>query len=80
MLDLHDGLPPIPERFPVPNAQSVVLIRVALDLSQEELAMQLAVDRRTVARWEAGESAPHEVYIRKMLRWLDAPTGHYGAL
>ena len=65
----------LPELLPVPSAQSVVLVRQALNLSQEELAMQLAVDRRTVARWEAGESTPHPVYVNRMLAWLQAPKG-----
>jgi len=61
-----------------PPAQSVLLVRQALGWTQEELAGRLAVDRRTVARWEAGETSPHEVYVAKMLYLLETEGSTHG--
>lgn len=34
------------------------VLREALNLRQEDLAIKLSVDRSTVAKWETGESMP----------------------
>ena len=57
---------------------SVAMVRQALGWTQEELAGRLAVDRRTVARWEAGETTPHEVYVAKMLYLLETEGSTHG--
>jgi transcriptional regulator with XRE-family HTH domain len=47
-----------PQAEPPARRTSLIRRRTAQGLSQERLAEQLGVDRTTVARWEAGTSAP----------------------
>ena len=42
-------------------------LRERLQLSQQEFAKRLNVTRRTVLRWEAGDSEPSPIF-QKMLR------------
>jgi len=67
-----------PEAQGGPAGHSVTLVRQALGWTQEALAARLAVDRRTVARWEAGETSPHEVYVAKMLYLLESEGSTHG--
>jgi DNA-binding transcriptional regulator YiaG len=60
---------------PEPPGSSVLLVRRALGWSQEQLAERLAVDRRTISRWEARETAPHAIYVTKMLDLLENQGG-----
>lgn len=44
------------ERLPAPSQARIV--RIAAGVSQERLAAELGVSRRSVARWETGASQP----------------------
>jgi transcriptional regulator with XRE-family HTH domain len=48
----------IPASMPADTAKRIKALRAELDISQAELARRLGVTPSTVARWEAGQSAP----------------------
>lgn len=47
-------------------AERVTRERERLGLTQAQMAQALGVHARTVARWEAGEFAPHKIYLIRM--------------
>ncbi|HWV46545.1 MAG TPA: helix-turn-helix transcriptional regulator [Nitrospira sp.] len=55
-----------------PPESRVRVVRKLLGLSQWELARTLGVAKRTIARWEAGESEPHEVYVERLEQLVEA--------
>lgn len=46
------------------------VVREALGLTQTEFGRRLGVTRWTIARWEDGTSAPHEVYEARMKQMI----------
>jgi transcriptional regulator with XRE-family HTH domain len=56
----------------IPDTQAVPRLlgrsRLALSFTQNELAMMLGVARRTVGRWEGGDSTPSIDELRKLAR------------
>lgn len=50
-------------------AKSILKLREALSLTQEDLAQLLGVAVRTVSRWEQGESAPQPLALKEVYRW-----------
>jgi DNA-binding transcriptional regulator YiaG len=49
-----------------PAALQVQRERERLSLTPQQLASALGVHERTIMRWEAGEFAPHPVYLERM--------------
>ena len=47
-------------------AQTVISIRLKNNMTQTEFAKHLAVDRVTVARWEAGSRVPSAINMFKL--------------
>lgn len=45
--------------------------RKQADLTQEQLAKALAIDRSTVAKWESGESMPRAQMLPKLAEILE---------
>ena len=56
---------PRPKASP-PGTQSINRLRIALNFTVEEFALQLDVSPRRVASWERGERAPSEVVQEKL--------------
>lgn len=48
------------------TAVEIKRLRARLQLTQKEFAMRIGVSIRAVKRWEAGESAPLSVFVKKM--------------
>ena len=46
--------------------RQITQLRKALRLTQQQLADQLAANRPTVARWEAGKHQPRGGYLRAL--------------
>lgn len=46
-------------------------LRKAQNLSQQELAVKLGVDRSTIAKWETGAHSPRMNKMRKLTKILD---------
>lgn len=46
-------------------------MRKRLGLSASALGRLLHVSKRTIYRWEQGQSVPHEVYIERMEQLVD---------
>ena len=63
--------------FPLPESR-VRVVRKLLGLSQWELARTLRVSKRTIVRWEAGESEPHEVYVERLEQLVEAGAREHG--
>ena len=57
-------------RIPVPRLKAA---RKAAGLSQQQLANMLEVDRKTVNRWENGQSSPSARHLRYLERYLGQP-------
>ena len=56
---------PRPKASP-PGPQSINRLRIALNFTVEEFALQLDVSPRMVASWERGERAPSEAFQEKL--------------
>jgi transcriptional regulator with XRE-family HTH domain len=50
-------------------------LRLERGLSQQALAELLGVDRRTVVRWEMGQSEPSDLYRVTIDRWMGGTNG-----
>ncbi len=46
-------------------------LRKAQNLSQQELAVKLGVDRSTIAKWETGAHSPRTNKMRKLTKILE---------
>jgi len=46
--------------------RQIINLRKALGLTQQQLANQLAANRPTVARWEAGRHQPRGGYLKAL--------------
>lgn len=46
--------------------QEIKRIRLKLKLTQEEFAQKVGATRKTIFRWEKGESVPHRMFVGKI--------------
>lgn len=46
--------------------QEIKRIRLKLEMTQEEFAGKVGATRKTVFRWEKGESVPHTMFVEKI--------------
>lgn len=46
-------------------------LRKAQNLSQQELAVKLGVDRSTIAKWETGAHSPRTYKLKQLAKILD---------
>jgi DNA-binding transcriptional regulator YiaG len=51
--------------------QQVHQKRMALKLSQTELADLLGCDRASISRWELGIKPPRSSWSRRLIQWLE---------
>ena len=53
------------------NGKTLRIIRIHLDLTQEEMADKMGVTTNTIARWERDEVPINETAIKLALTFLD---------
>ncbi len=61
----------LPDHSPESLMQQVHQKRMALKLSQTELANLLGFDRASISRWELGIKSPRNRARRKLVEWLE---------
>lgn len=61
----------LPDHSPEALMQQVHQKRMALKLSQTELADLLGFDRASISRWELGIKSPRSKLRRKLVQWLE---------
>ena len=54
------------------DASEILTLRTRLGLTRGALALALDVHARTIARWEAGTSTVHYIYLERMRSMVDA--------
>jgi len=59
----------------MPWNKRMKLLRVSLDLTQEDMAQQLGIQSRQYWRWEHGEYSPKDPYKKRIAELLGVPVG-----
>lgn len=57
--------------------QRIKTARLAVDLSQEELAGRLGTSRYVVHRWERGHNQPNRKYRRRLAEEFGQPSNYF---
>ena len=57
--------------------KKIKLARVALDLTQTELAQKIGAKQKSISRYEAGKSVPKVETLMKLAKVLKKPTAHF---
>jgi DNA-binding transcriptional regulator YiaG len=65
-----------PEQTYTHPAELVRQARERLHMSQQQLAEVLGLHPRTIARWEEGKFAPHEIWLRRLELMQQEATQH----
>ncbi len=46
--------------------QEIKRIRLKLEMTQEKIAQKVGATRKTIFRWETGESVPHKMFVGRI--------------
>lgn len=46
--------------------QEIKRIRLKLEMTQEKFAASVGATRKTIFRWETGESVPHKMFVMRI--------------
>lgn len=46
--------------------QEIKRIRRRLEMTQEKFAQKVGATRKTIFRWEIGESVPHKMFVMRL--------------